>query len=185
MAAALEDRPHVLERGTLARFGRGNLGRRLRGREAERVYATTARAAGQTNRAPMLAQALIEYPVARASIMFDAATKQGARDTTVVVGTQGTIRSEGPDLNHQRVTFYTAGGVAEPVLEGEWFRNGFVGTMAELLCAVEQDREPYNGARDAMRGLSLCFAAVASAESGEAAVPVKRFVETFKARNKV
>lgn len=143
----------------------------MRGREPERVFATTARAVGQTNRAPMLAQALIEYPDAHASITFDAATAHGAHDTTVIVGTRGSIRSEGPDLNHQSVTFYSADGVARPVLEGEWFRNGFVGTMAELLCAIEQEREPYNGARDVLRGLALCFAAVASAESGETVVP--------------
>ncbi len=143
----------------------------LRGRDAERVYATSARAAGQTNRAPMLAQALIEYPDAQASITFDAATAHGARDSTVVVGTRGTLRSEGPDLNHQSVTMYTAEGVARPVLEGEWFRTGFVGTMADLLCAIEQGREPYHSGRDILRGLAMCFAAVASAESGEAVVP--------------
>ncbi len=143
----------------------------LRDRAAKRVFATRGRAAGQTNQSPMLAQALIEYEGAQASIAFDAASRHGARDTTVVVGTRGTLRSEGPDLNHQTVVLYSAGGVARPVLEGEWFTFGFIGTMAELLCAIEQDREPYNSGRDNLRGLALCFAAIASADRGEAVKP--------------
>ena len=53
----------------------------------------------------------------------------------------------------------------------EWFKNGFLGTMAELLCAIREDREPTNGARDNLRSLALCFAAMASADSGESRVP--------------
>lgn len=143
----------------------------LRGREPQRVFATSGRAAGQTNAAPMLAQVGMEYDGAQVSMTFDAATKQGQRDSTVVVGTKGTIRSEGPDLNHQSVTLYTEEGVAQPILEGEWFQNGFVGTMAELLCAIEQQRAPYNSARDSLRGLAACFAAIASAEQGTAMTP--------------
>lgn len=143
----------------------------LHGREPRRVFATRGRAAGQSNKAPMQAQALIEYEGAQASITFDAAALHGARDSTVAVGTKGTLRSEGPDLNHQSVTLYTEEGVARPVLEGEWFRNGFVGTMAELLCAVEQQRAPYNSGRDNLRGLAICFAAMLSSWHQEAVVP--------------
>jgi hypothetical protein len=38
--------------------------------------------------------------------------------------------------------------------------------MAELLCAIEEGRDPVNNARDNLRGLSLCFAAIASANGG-------------------
>jgi len=43
--------------------------------------------------------------------------------------------------------------------------------MAELLCAIEEGREPINNARGNMRGLSLCFAAVASATEGGVKAP--------------
>jgi hypothetical protein len=56
-------------------------------------------------------------------------------------------------------------GVATPALEGDWFTNGFHGTMAELLCAIEEGREPYHSARHNLGSLALCFAAVASAET--------------------
>jgi hypothetical protein len=42
--------------------------------------------------------------------------------------------------------------------------------MAELLCAIEEKRTPYNNAWDNLDSLGLCFAAVASAESGQ---PIK------------
>ncbi|MFA6241395.1 MAG: hypothetical protein WC655_10720, partial [Candidatus Hydrogenedentales bacterium] len=54
--------------------------------------------------------------------------------------------------------------------EGDWFANGFHGAMAELLCAIEEKREPYNSARHNLRSLALCFAAVASAENHQPVV---------------
>ena len=39
-------------------------------------------------------------------------------------------------------------------------------TMAELLCAIEEKRTPNNNARDNLKSLALCFAALASADSG-------------------
>jgi hypothetical protein len=35
--------------------------------------------------------------------------------------------------------------------------------MGELLCAVEEKREPENGARENLESLALCFAALESA----------------------
>ncbi len=42
--------------------------------------------------------------------------------------------------------------------------------MAELLCAIEENREPYNSARDNLKSLALCFAAMKSADTGK---PIK------------
>ena len=60
------------------------------------------------------------------------------------------------------------GSVTVP-LEGSWFESGFQGTMGELLCAIEEEREPGHGARDNLRSLELCFAALRSADSGQPA----------------
>jgi hypothetical protein len=43
--------------------------------------------------------------------------------------------------------------------------------MGELLCAIEDDREPLHGARGNLYSLELAFAAIAAAREGVAKVP--------------
>lgn len=138
---------------------------------ATRIYATRSRASGQTIEPPMLAQVAFEFPGGQGSLAFDAALPFGSRDETFLGGTRGTLFSTGPDLGTQRVSLTNAQGVAIPVLEGQWFNDGLHGTMAELLCAIEENREPMNSARDNLESLALCFAAIASAGDNEPKVP--------------
>jgi predicted dehydrogenase len=138
---------------------------------AERVYATTASTSTQNVAPPLVAQAAIQYPSAQATLIFDAHTRFDRLDRTYVTGSRGSIRSCGPDTNDQRIELVTAEGVAKPKIEGAWFPDGFHGTMGELLCAIEEHREPTNSARNNLASLALCFAAVASAERGEPVVP--------------
>jgi predicted dehydrogenase len=140
-------------------------------RTPRRVFASAARAAGQRAQTPMLAHALVDYDDAQATLMFDATVVYGQQDRTVLAGTMGSAVSTGPSLSEQTVTLYTAEGYATPALEGTWFREGFAGAMAELLCAVEQGREPDNGARGNLRSLALMFAAIASAHDGAPRTP--------------
>lgn len=51
-------------------------------------------------------------------------------------------------------------------LEGQWFPDGFAGTMGELLTAIEEDREPENSAEHVLASVRIGLAAVASAEAG-------------------
>ena len=138
------------------------------GDRARSVYAKAARATGQTARPPLLAEALIAFDGGQASLVFDGATPFGARDATAVIGTKGVASSEGPDLGRQAVELNTEAGVARPALSGQWFNDGFAGTMGELLSAIEDDREPMNSARDNLRSIRLCQAALRSARSGMA-----------------
>lgn len=135
-------------------------------RKCERVVASKSRALGQAAKPPMLAEALIGFEGGQASLVFDAHIKYGSRDHTYVGGTKGTLRSEGSDLGRQTVTLTTAQGEASPDLKGSWFYDGFHGTMGELLCAIEENREPINNARENLRSLELCFSAIASATDG-------------------
>jgi predicted dehydrogenase len=143
----------------------------LMGDTARRVYATTAVSTGQPVPSPMLAQVSIEYPSAQATLIFDAHTRIGRVDRTLVVGSRGTIASSGVNQDHQRVELTTAAGIARPKLSGAWFPDGFHGTMGELLSAIEEKREPTNSARNNLASLALCFAAVASAERVKPLVP--------------
>lgn len=136
-----------------------------------RVYASMARSATQTIAPPLLAQAIVEFETTQATLIFDGFTQFNHLDRTLVVGNHGAAQSEGPTSEHQRVELTTARGVARPRLKGAWFPDGFHGTMAELLSAIAENREPTHSARNNLASLALCFAAVASAERGEPVVP--------------
>jgi predicted dehydrogenase len=140
-------------------------------RQPRRVFGSTARASGQRARPPMLAQVLADYEDAQASLFFNAAVQYGQEDRTYLAGTYGSAVSSGSSLSEQAVTLYTPSGYGSPALEGTWFRDGFHGTMAELLCAIEERRAPSNDARGNLRSLALAFAAIASAHEGLAKVP--------------
>ena len=144
------------------------------GRTATRVQASRSYAFGQTIKPPMLAQTIIEFDGGQASLIFDAHLMHGARDTTYIGGTEGSLISVGPNLGEQTITLATAAGTASPNLAGTWFNDGFQGTMGELLCAVEEKRTPTNNARDNRKSLELCFAAIAAATDGAAKIPRQR-----------
>lgn len=145
--------------------------RLMRGRTARRVWASVEKMRGQKMRPPILAQVAIDYDGGQVRMAFNGHVVHGQEDRTVVCGTRGTLRSFGPSLSEQTVTLHTEAGEAQPELEGTWFTSGFRGAMGELLCAIEEGREPGNGARENLRSLELCFAAIASADRGEAVVP--------------
>lgn len=137
------------------------------GRKPERVFASLAKGANQVADPPLLAQVMVEYEQAQASLVFDGSTPFALPERAVVTGSKGTLVGE----KERRVTLRTANGVARPRLRGRWFTNGFHGTMGELLRAIEEDREPSNSGADNLKGLALCYAAVASAEQHKPMVP--------------
>jgi hypothetical protein len=106
------------------------------------VFASKGRAAGQSVRPPMLANALVTFDGGQASLGFDGASRFGSEDRTIICGSKGTLKSVGPDLSTQAVTLTTEAGVARPSLDGTWFTEGFVGTMGALLEAVERNDRP-------------------------------------------
>jgi predicted dehydrogenase len=138
----------------------------LIGDRARSVFALRGRAAGQDVKPPLLASALVQFDQGQASLVFDGATPYGAQDSTYIAGTKGSLSSTGPNLGDQAVTLTTEAGVATPALVGTWFNDGFAGAMGELICAIEGDREPLNGARSNLTSLALAFAAIASAHKG-------------------
>ncbi|MEX0346862.1 MAG: Gfo/Idh/MocA family protein [Rhizobiaceae bacterium] len=138
----------------------------LIGDRAQSVFATASVARGQANKAPLLAQALIRFEGGQASLIFDGGVPHGPNDATFVAGTKGSLASEGPDLSEQALKLTTEDGIARPVLRGQWFNDGFQGAMGELLCSIEEGREPVNSARNNLKSLALTFAAVHSRQTG-------------------
>lgn len=143
----------------------------LPGKKAQQVFAAIRHAPQQKSKPALLGQTMIEFENAQATIVFDGSTTEGSYDTSHLVGTKGTALSEGPNINDQRITLRTADGIATPELSGRWFMQGFQGTLAELICAIEEKREPNNNARENLVSLALCFAAIASAETGRPQTP--------------
>ena len=147
----------------------------LLGTRPTHVFASAARAPGQSAAVPLLSQALIRMAQGQASLVFDGSAPFGPRDTTFVAGTRGSLHSDGPDLGQQSLTLTTAAGRAHPALTGTWFNDGFRGAMGALLVAIEDDTEPANGATENLTSLALAFAAIQSARTGaEVAVGTAR-----------
>lgn len=140
-------------------------------RAPRRVSASLAYCPNQKAKPPLLAQASVEYDKGQAMFAFNGNCLFGQRDSTRVIGSRGTFESQGPSLSDQKVVLSTEGGSCSPRLRGTWFPDGFHGTMGELLCAIEENREPTNSARKNLRSLALCFAAAASADDGKPKVP--------------
>lgn len=139
----------------------------MAGQEPTRVMASAIRYDEQVYTPPALASAIVEYPGAQVRLSFNAHTTLGEEDVTTVVGTKGTLRTRGPGLNEQcEMEVYLEEGQCRVPLESCWFDAGFQGTMGELLCAIEEDREPNNSAKSNLKSLELCFAALAAADTG-------------------
>lgn len=139
--------------------------------EAKQIFSQVERVHGQDLKPPLSAQSIIQFDGGLASLVFHAHTKFGPEERTVVTGTKGTFRSSGPVCGNENITLTTEAGEAKVELEGKWFNDGFAGAMSELLCAIEDDRQPSNSAAHNLRSLELCFAAVASADSGQPVTP--------------
>lgn len=140
-------------------------------RQAKHVYSQIERSCGQELTSPLSAQSMIQYDGGLASLVFHAHTKFGPGEGITVTGAKGTFRSSGAVCGNDHITLTTEAGEAKVELEGAWFNDGFAGTMGELLCAIEEEREPSNSAAHNLKSLELCFAAVASADQGKPVVP--------------
>ncbi len=135
------------------------------------ISTLTTAAAWTGVRPPMSATTVFDYGDAQVSLVLDAANAFGPTDSTFIGGTRGSVVSRGPDLGTQTIQLWTESGVAQPELTGQWFNDGFAGTMGELMCAIEEDRAPRNNGRDNLDSLALCFAAVESARQRAPVAP--------------
>jgi len=140
-------------------------------RPARLAYAALTPAPGQQLRPPLVGQVILQFDHALASLAFNGHCAHDPGERVTVTGTQGVVRSQGGVCTGGYLRLETSKGYCEPVLDGKWFNDGFLGTMGELLCAVEQGREPHNSARANLCSLELCFAALRSADTGLPQVP--------------
>ncbi len=136
------------------------------GESTTSVSATLARFPDQPIKPPLLASATISFPQGMATLAFNGCGRFGARETCTIIGTKGTIHAVGEICGISSVEIHTADGAARKDLDGSWFPDGFRGCMGELMCAIEENREPENSGADNLKSLALVFAAMKSADEG-------------------
>ena len=136
------------------------------GKVPNKVYSSVQRTSFQAMKPPFLASVIADYDGAQVRMNFNAHVKHGQEDRTIIAGSKGTLRASGPGLNDQQVTLWTEQGQASVPLLGNWFESGFEGTMGELLCAIEDNRQPSNSASSSLKSLAFCQAAIKSADQG-------------------
>ncbi|MFA6271035.1 MAG: Gfo/Idh/MocA family oxidoreductase [Candidatus Paceibacterota bacterium] len=142
-------------------------------RQAIGVFASLAKSPDQTIEPPMNAHALVSFNNGQATMSFHAHTISGNIEHLLVTGTKGLYQATGPICAANEVRLITAKGESRPTLKGAWFPDGMVGAMGELLCAIEEKREPENSAANNLRSIALCFAAMESSRSGRMEIPGK------------
>jgi predicted dehydrogenase len=126
------------------------------------LHAIHSQLSYQRIRPPFAASIIAQYlSGAQVRLNFNAHVQHGQADRTVLAGSKGTLIAHGPSLNEQSLHLHTAEGQTEIPLQGSWFENGFQGSMGELLCAIEERREPSNSAQSALTSLQFCLGAVA------------------------
>jgi predicted dehydrogenase len=131
---------------------------------AQSVFATTKSAPGQPIQPPLVASSVVTFAQGIATLSFNGCSRHGAQESCTIVGSTGTLRGVGDVCGITSVEIITAAGSARSELTGAWFPDGFRGAMGELLCSIEDDREPENSAANNMHSLRVALAAVRSAD---------------------
>jgi predicted dehydrogenase len=137
------------------------------------VFANAVKAPNQDMKSPMLGNAIVNYGDGLATLAFSAYESLAPQEYICCVGSKGTLRGTGNVNEINKVELTTKKGTFKYSLEGKWFPDGFRGTLGEFLRAIEEDREPSISGANNLRSLELCFAAVASADTGQPMKPGK------------
>ena len=140
----------------------------FKGQKAELALGTVRAASDQTINPPMMGGAVIQFSKGFATLGFDGHSKQGALERITVTGSKGVLTASGEVCKVSEVILETDKGKATAQLEGQWFEEGFQGTMGELICAIEEVRQPFNSARNNLDTLATLFAVIGSADRGHA-----------------
>ena len=142
-------------------------------RQAKSVFAAAVKAPKQDMKPPMLANALVNFGDGLATLAFSAYESFAPQEYLCCVGSKGTIRGTANVARINELELTTAQGTVKLPLKGAWFPDGFRGTLGEFLRAIEDGREASISARNNLRSLELCFAALESADTGKPMRPGK------------
>jgi predicted dehydrogenase len=144
----------------------------------EAVFADAARFPGQPWKAETRTTVLFWFPGDTRGLIVDNHSNIAAEDdwyaTFRFEGSEGTVKGtfgalyNYPIGREDTIQFFSR-RVSEsywfvPRLEGRWFPHAFMGSMGELMAAVEDEREPENSVADNLTTLQMVFGAMRSVE---------------------
>ena len=139
-------------------------------RTATSVYASTATRPGQLVPVPTLASVVIDFGDAQVTIVMRASSRHEDTGSFHVVGDAGAAVLHGGELGGARLDIVGEQS-AHMLTVGSWFPDALIGSMGELMSAIEEGRAPFTRASSSLVGLALCFAAIESAATGAAVDP--------------
>lgn len=159
--------------------------------EPERVYASVRpdpRTAERFSHEDGISLYILEYRSGLRASAWDDVWAGPAREGTAsdnyirwrVEGTDGMARGtigwpEYPAHTPSTIDFTTTlepgGGWLQPRWKEAWFPDAFAGTMAQLLCALEESREPEISGADNLKTMALVDACYLSAKEHRAVAP--------------
>ncbi len=142
-------------------------------RKAKSVFANAVKAPNQDMKIPMLGNAVVNFGDGLATLAFSAYESFAPQEYLCCVGSLGTLRGTANVANLTELELTTKKGTAKIPLKGQWFPDGFRGTLGEFLRSIEEKREPSISAANNIRSLEICFAALASADTGQPVKPGK------------
>jgi len=147
-----------------------DLSRHFTGLTPERVNCTNTWVPGQNGVTPMIYSMTLEHdPEAQimSTLHFnDICYAQPLFDYTWWVdGTEGSVRA-----GRAQIAYAAKDDETEQTfeLEGSWFPDAFAGSMAEMMNALSEGRDPLTSGRDNLNTVRTAYAAVISSNEGRA-----------------
>ena len=131
------------------------------GQEPVRVRASVTRKPGQASRGEMIGMVQMEFADRSLALVLDNNASYPRADIFSrfrIEGSRGLITGEAMATPAVRIqSDELQDGDSRPALSGAWFPDGFIGTMGELLCAIEEHREPSISGADNLHTLRIIF----------------------------
>jgi predicted dehydrogenase len=147
----------------------------MMGREPKRVFASILKKPGQNFRGEVSATMTFEFEGGRQAVIIDHNASLPCREGYMrfsVEGTKGMVDAQVSAPRSFEVRHMDdPDAVTRPKLEGEWYPDGFIGSMSDLLASIADRREPAVSGRDHLKTLGIIDALYRSAEEGVALAP--------------
>lgn len=147
------------------------------GKEPQKVIYFKSRRPNQHATGDMVGTLILDFgdELTATFMENDASFAQSVYHRFRVEGTQGLIEGEYDDLWSPGSFRYSPAEPEDywftPRLEGTWIPGAFIGSMGELMLAINEEREPLTSGADNLKTLQIICAAYRSAELERAVAP--------------